>query len=134
MRDGLLHLHDARAVELEQRLMEGIYNKVFSLRSAAPAPEYAFFLDTLVHTVHQQIADCSQSAYKHMPAKDLTAWLGGDAKKTAEFVEERGWEQKDGEVYFNNAGGAGGDKKDAIPAMKVITNALAYATQLERII
>jgi hypothetical protein len=39
------------AIELEQYLMEGAYNKVIHARQSIPAEPYAYFMDLLMHTV-----------------------------------------------------------------------------------
>jgi 26S proteasome regulatory subunit N12 len=38
-------------VDLEQRLMEGSYSKVWNARDEAPAEEYKFFVDSLMGTI-----------------------------------------------------------------------------------
>jgi hypothetical protein len=39
------------AIELEQYLREGAYNKVIHARQSIPAEPYAYFMDLLMHTV-----------------------------------------------------------------------------------
>lgn len=41
----------AHPVDLERRLMEGSYAKVWSARKEAPAEEFAFFVDSLMGTI-----------------------------------------------------------------------------------
>jgi 26S proteasome regulatory subunit N12 len=38
-------------MKLEQYLMEGRYNRMWSLKDSAPAQEFHFFVDTFVDTV-----------------------------------------------------------------------------------
>jgi len=49
----LIHddLYIKHAVELEQSLMEGSYNKVVKNREVVPANEFLFFIDILVDTI-----------------------------------------------------------------------------------
>jgi hypothetical protein len=58
--------------------------------------------------------------------------LGGDAAKVTAFADARGWSIDGGVVRFPKQGGA--KDKTEIPAMRVITDSLKYATELERIV
>jgi len=62
-------------VKLEQSLMEGSYNRVWSSRSVVPAPEYLFFIDILMDTIRNEIASCSEKAYTSLPLSDAGTLL-----------------------------------------------------------
>jgi len=47
----LTHRRGCRQVNLEQRLMEGSYNKILTARSSVPHPLMGFFVDLLAKTV-----------------------------------------------------------------------------------
>merc|ERR1719231_1904579 len=50
--------------QLEQHIMEGSYNKVLSAKSEGVfQKEGMYFMDMLVDTVREEIADCSEKAY-----------------------------------------------------------------------
>lgn len=57
-------------LHVEQCLMEGSYNKVWSSRQNIPAPEYGFFVDILMETIRNEIASCSEKAYEFLPVAD----------------------------------------------------------------
>jgi hypothetical protein len=50
-------------VHLEQYLMEGSYNKVFLLKENVPADAYKFFVEELLLTLREEIAEGIEKAY-----------------------------------------------------------------------
>lgn len=55
--------------------MEGAYNKVFLARSSVPAPDYLYFVDLLVETIRDEIADCCASSYATLPLAEAGRML-----------------------------------------------------------
>ena len=47
-------------IHLEQSLMVGSYNNVLSAKTSMPSPHFKFFMDMLVDTVRDAIAECSE--------------------------------------------------------------------------
>ncbi|CAO3648180.1 unnamed protein product [Mucor hiemalis] len=64
-----------QAVDLEQFLMEGSYNKVWSTRSTVQGEEFMFFYDILISTIRHEIASCSEKAYNYLPLNDASTLL-----------------------------------------------------------
>lgn len=56
--------------------MEGSYNKVLSARQdGLYSQEGMYFMDMLVDTVREEIAECSEKAYGSIAARDLQSLL-----------------------------------------------------------
>ncbi|ORX51716.1 hypothetical protein DM01DRAFT_1307498 [Hesseltinella vesiculosa] len=122
-----------QAVDLEQFLMEGSYNKVWSSRGSVKGEEFLFFYDTLISTVRNEIASCSEKAYDSLPLQDAATLLFlNNTQELMSFANERGWKINPAEqiIHFT------ADDKDAveIPQEQIITRTLAYARELERIV
>ena len=75
--------------QLEQHIMEGSYNKVLSAKQDGQyAKEGMFFMDMLVDTVRDEIAECSEKAYASIKLADLQALLMlGSEAELREFAE-----------------------------------------------
>jgi len=118
-------------LQLEQRLMEGSYNKVLSARGQMPVKRFGFFMDMLVNTVRDKIAECAEKAYETFPLEDAASLLMLDSKNAInEYGTKRKWQLHDGVISFPR-------KKDDsldIPSHALIRQTLAYATELERIV
>ncbi|KAI9316438.1 cornichon protein-domain-containing protein, partial [Dichotomocladium elegans] len=133
-----------QAVDLEQYLMEGSYNKVWNTRSTVRGEEFMFFYDILINTIRDEIASCSEKAYDSLPLQDASTLLflkntqellsfAQKAKKHINvYRKQRGWKVHPGDqiIYF------GSEDSDAveIPQEQIITQTLTYARELERIV
>ena len=118
--------------QLEQHIMEGSYNKVLSAKQeGAYAQEGMFFMDMLVDTVRDEIAECSEKAYASIGLADLQSLLMlGNQDELREFAETRGWVMQDGKVTFASST----DKVQKLPSTELIQQTLSYAKELERIV
>ncbi|KAI9487016.1 MAG: cornichon protein-domain-containing protein [Benjaminiella poitrasii] len=121
-----------QAVDLEQFLMEGSYNKVWSTRSTVQGEEFMFFYDILISTIRHEIASCSERAYEYLPLNDASTLLFlRNTEELLNFANERGWKVNPAEqkVYF------GSEENDVveIPQEQIITRTLCYARELELI-
>jgi len=118
--------------QLEQHIMEGSYNKVLSAKQdGLYAKEGMFFMDMLVDTVRDEIAECSEKAYASIALKDLqTLLMLGSEAELREFAETRGWATQNGNVTFSGSS----EKVAQLPASKMIQQTLSYAKELERIV
>ena len=69
--------------------MEGSYNKVLSAKQDGQyAKESMFFMDMLVDTVRDEIAECSEKAYASIKLADLqTLLMLGSEAELREFAE-----------------------------------------------
>ncbi|KAG0267639.1 hypothetical protein DFQ27_008542 [Actinomortierella ambigua] len=121
------------AIKLEQSLMEGSYNRVWSSRQVVPAAEYLFFIDILMGTIRNEIASCSEKAYTSLPLKDAgTLLFFTDMGDILNFAKERNWKVNPAEqkAYFHSSA----DEKVTIPAEQIIKQALFYARDMDRIV
>ncbi|KAF8055596.1 peptidyl-prolyl cis-trans isomerase [Scenedesmus sp. PABB004] len=121
-----------RAVQLEQWLMEGAYNKVLAAGAALP-PECAFAVEQLSATVRGEIASCSEASYAQLGLGDAQKLLMlGSRKETEAYAEEHGWAIAGDVVTFPRAAGGGDGGAEA--HLGLINHALAYTKELERIV
>lgn len=78
--------HIKYAINLEQCLMEGAYDKVLKSKHDLPSSEYyTYFIDQLASTVRGEIASCCEKAYERLKvseARDLMLF-----ERDAEVVE-----------------------------------------------
>jgi len=128
-------------VNLEQRLMEGAYNKILVARSAVPHPLMAFFVDELARTVRDKLAECAEKAYESFPVADALTTLSFASKpELLEYAKKRGWDvtPKDLILFPAHHGAAAQvvakQKALEIPSLLLIKQTLGYATELERIV
>ncbi|KAK9829073.1 hypothetical protein WJX72_003760 [[Myrmecia] bisecta] len=122
----------SHAINLEQRLMEGAYNKVLEARRNVPHESYTYFMEKLLTTVRDEIAGCSERAYAHLALPDAKKLMLFDSDQQAlQYAQERGWAVKDGKVFFQMQE----DKQASdLPALDLINHSLTYARELERIV
>jgi len=125
-------------IQLEQYMMEGAFNKVLAAKNEVPAQEYSFFMQQLMQTVQNGIADCCTQAYDHLSVQEAQRILGLTSQDQLNaFSTERNWRivQANGEqrVFFKSED-AGGNQHNQIPSEKLIKQTLQYARELERIV
>lgn len=119
---------------LEQYIMEGSYAKITETGSKPPHPSFDFFLSILMSTVREEIAACSERAYRHisLPVMKKLLSLGSDADVQS-FAKEHDWRIVGDAIHFTDA-----DEKppsmDQVPSMDLIKRALFYAERLEQIV
>jgi len=123
-------------IQLEQYMMEGAYNKVLKAKDNVPHESYSFFMEMLMGTVRNEIADCLQKAYNVISVKDGQKLLGfSNPKQFESYLTKRNWT-----ITTNNHGidevtfKVEAETKPEIPSMKLIQQQLHYASELERII
>ena len=123
--------------QLDRHLMVGSYDQVLQAAAHPPVPYYSFFLTSLLETVRMNIGECVAASYKKLTlsaAKEILMFSTNE--ETLEFISVNypSW----------SIGGGGGDEIDlqeqkgsrseGIPSVKLISQTLAYATELERIV
>merc|ERR1719231_858532 len=120
--------------QLEQHIMEGSYNKVLSAKTEGVfQKEGMYFMDMLVDTVREEIADCSEKAYASIKAADLQGLLMfSSPKELSDFAEQRGWSVEGSVVSFSKMEDEAPAQK--LPSTQLIQETLAYAKELERIV
>ncbi len=124
-------------INLERQLMVGSYDEVLKAGTHVPDPSYKFFMDNLLQTVRDSIADCVEVSYKTMKIGDAVSMMKFDSREELlEYIQDcrDDWIVDDvsGELCFQppSAGATASD----IPSKKLIAQTLSYATELERIV
>lgn len=121
-------------VHLEQSLMVGSYNNVLSAKATMPSPHYGCFMDMLLDTVREAIAECSEVAYTTLSLKAAREMMifESEAELLAYVADNRPeWLVADGAIHFE---GVKSKKVQEIPSMRLIAETLSYATEIERIV
>ena len=115
-------------------MLQGSYNKVLSAKNEGVfQKEGMYFMDMLVDTVRDEIADCSEKAYASIKAADLQGLLMfSSPTELAEFAEGRGWSVDGAVVSFSRMEDEAPAQK--LPSTQLIQETLAYAKELERIV
>lgn len=126
-------------INIERQLMVGSYDEVLQAfqSSNIPDPSYQFFIDNLLQTVRDSIADCVEVSYKSLKMKDAIHIMKFDSMEgLVDYVKEcrDDWivDEKNGELCFQVVDT--GNKASDIPSNKLIAQTLSYATELERIV
>lgn len=129
--EGMTVPHVASAVQLEQWLMEGAYNKVLTAGKSLP-PECSFAVEQLSATVRDEIASCAEASYPSLKLADAQVLMMlASRKETEEYAKQHGWAIEGDVVHFNKAAAA---DATAEQHMRLINHALLYAKELERIV
>lgn len=122
-------------INLERQLMVGAYDQVLSALSHVPDPSYTFFMENLLQTVRDSIADCVEVTYKTMTIQDALIMMKLDSKQQLlDYVQESrdDWIIQNEEIVFQPP--PSGSKASDIPTTKLIAQTLSYATEMDRII
>mmetsp|Transcript_1489 Transcript_1489/g.2139 ORF Transcript_1489/g.2139 Transcript_1489/m.2139 type:complete len:264 (+) Transcript_1489:90-881(+) len=127
------NLYIKHAIELEQYLMEGAYNKVIGARKDIPAESYTYFMDLLMLTVRDEIAHCVEKAYPALSLAAAKALMSFDTESNVrEYANTRGWILVNDILQFEQEKQEPSAKD--IPSHHMINQALGYAKELERIV
>ena len=122
-------------IQLERQLMVGSYDEVLNATARIPDASYEFFMDNLLQTVRDSIADCIEVSYKTLKVQDAMIMMKFDTSDQMRvYIEEcrDDWLIDDDLLCFQPP--VVGSKASDIPSMKLITQSLTYATELERIV
>lgn len=122
-------------ITLERQLMVGSYDEVLNAGTNVPDPSYNFFMENLMETVRDAIADCVEVTYKSLKLTDAVSMMKLDSvEELHEYVQEKrdDW-LVEGDVLTFQPPPVGSKAAD-IPSMKLISQSLSYATELERIV
>jgi 26S proteasome regulatory subunit N12 len=137
----LLTEHDAVTpfvsfpIQLERQLMVGSYDELLSAHARIPDASYAFFMDNLLQTVRDSIADCVEVSYKSMKTADAMTMMKFDSpQQLIDYIEEcrDDWIVEGDTICFQPP--PTGSKATDIPSLKLIAQSLSYATEMERIV
>jgi 26S proteasome regulatory subunit N12 len=139
-RSATSHPAIAYVLRLEQYLMEGSYAKITaacdpSPAAARPDPAFSFFGAILMGAVRDEIAACSEKAYKTLSvtvAKELLSF--SDDADIRTFADAREWTIcSDGVISFEDDN-TDVPTMDQVPSMDLIKRTLGYAKELESIV
>ena len=122
-------------IHLERQLMVGSYDEVLAANARVPHASYGLFMDHLLTTVRDSIADCLEVAYKTMSLDDAVKMMKFASRdELAAYMEEcrDDWIVEGGSLCF--APPPAGRKADDIPSKKLIGQTLSYAAEFERIV
>lgn len=122
-------------ITLERQLMVGSYDEVLNAGSHVPDLSYQFFMENLLQTVRDSIADCMEVSYKTMKIKDAMTMMKFDSpQQLMEYMEDcrDDWIVEGDSLCFQPP--PTGSKASDIPSMKLISQSLSYATEIDRII
>eukprot|EP00761_Pharyngomonas_kirbyi_P009889 gb/GECH01009907.1/.p1 GENE.gb/GECH01009907.1/~~gb/GECH01009907.1/.p1 ORF type:complete len:262 (+),score=68.39 gb/GECH01009907.1/:1-786(+) len=123
--------HIKQAIQLELYLMEGSYTKLRNAHSSVSDSESKVLLEVLMETVREEIADCSEKAYKFLTLQQAAELLMFSSENDLkEYASSRGWGISNGLIHF----GKDQSKDDTLHTHEVILETLSYAKELERII
>jgi 26S proteasome regulatory subunit N12 len=120
-------------IALERKLMVGIYDEVGQI----PDASYQLFMDHLLQTVRDSIADCMEVAYQELPLEDAAKLMKFNSKEELlEYVpaERADWMMEPGDDKLTFAPPPSLHAASDIPSMDWIQQSLTYATEMERII
>lgn len=118
---------------LEQYLMEGRYNKLFSAKGNAPSPCYSFFIDILLDTVRNEIGACLEKAYERISVQEAGKRLNLTSKDAVQaFGKKRNWNL--GPDSFYHFSSETPKAKEPIPSVELAEMAISYARELEMIV
>lgn len=125
----------AFTIALEQNLMVGTYNEVLQAKSNMPSPEhFDFFMGRLLDTVRDTIAECAEVSYESLSldaAREMMMFDSADDLVRFIQTSHSEWRVADSRIYFEAAQQQRGRE---IPSVRLLTENLAYATELERIV
>ena len=114
--------------------MVGSYAEVMAEVAHPPFDSYSFFLKSLLETVRLNIGECISAAYRSVTvagAREILMF--NSVEETKEFIKEYHPEwHLDGDTI--HVQGQKGSKSDEIPSMRLISQTLSYATEIERIV
>jgi len=113
--------------------MEGAFKRIWNARADVPSETYISFMDILMETIRDEIAECSEKAYQQLPvAEAQRLLLCSSLKQLQDYADKRGWVESKGAFHFKPL--ANIQPKAEIPSMQLIHETLSYAKELERII
>ncbi len=122
-------------IQLERQLMVGSYDEVLNAGLHVPDPSYRCFMDNLLLTVRDSIADCMEVSYHRLRLSDAVTMMKFDTQQALmEYLEENrdDWIVEGDYLCFSPP--PSGNKASDIPNTKLIAQSLSYATEMERIV
>ncbi|TRY52979.1 Uncharacterized protein CTYZ_00002585 [Cryptosporidium tyzzeri] len=129
--------------KLELYLLDGNYSKIMQMESTIPTPDYQIFFKELINTCREKVAKCIECSYDKISIDQLKCMMRFSTnEELISFINEMSpnfnkeqanssniqWKLIDNAVYFEKKTSSSSNNLD------LISNALGYAIELERII
>lgn len=129
--------------KLELYLLDGNYSKIMQMQSTLPTPDYQIFFKELIDTCREKVAKCIECSYDKISIDKLKSMMRFSTnEELISFINEMSpnfnkeqvnssnvqWKLIDNAVYFEKKTSSSSNNLD------LISNALGYAIELERII
>lgn len=130
----LKHPAIAFCTQLDQHLMVGSYDQVMSAAANPPIPHYHFFLKSLLETVRINITEClaaSSTSINVQSATNILMFNSMDETKQYLSAYCPTWVISGDNIQVPLSKAL---KSEGIPSLKIISQTLTYATELERIV
>ena len=128
------------SIELEQRLMDGAYNKIVeeSVNGEIPDESFKPFANRMSKTARDEIVNCIEKSASEITLNNLARLLilDHDKNEAMKYAMERGWNldaSRLEETFVFSDAQAVPSSKD-IPSNEMISRALLYSRELERIV
>jgi len=121
---------------MEQNLMVGAYNKIIQTKSSIPDPAFEVFVNILVETVRDDLAECTEKAYHSISlAYAKQVLMIDDSQALKQYCESRGWILAAGDrVVFRPEEKPRTTLESTVPLLEIMKRTVAYAKELERIV
>lgn len=122
-------------ITLERQLMVGSYDEVLKAHLHIPDSSYSFFMENLLLTVRDAIADCMEVSYQEMKLEDAMRMMKfSSLQELQEYIQDArdDWIVEGDSLCFQPP--PTGSKASDVPSLELISQSLTYATELERII
>lgn len=121
-------------VGLERQLMVGLYDDVLVQKS--PHPAFGVFMELVVATVRDAIADGLEVAYKSLTKPQAAALLKCSEQELEEYIQEHrdDWVVDENSMESNKLTFQPPAGNPELPAEEWMQQSLTYATEMERII
>uniref|UniRef100_A0A2P2I054 26S proteasome non-ATPase regulatory subunit 8 n=1 Tax=Hirondellea gigas TaxID=1518452 RepID=A0A2P2I054_9CRUS len=122
-------------VAMEQYLMEGAYNKIYLAKGEVPAEGYKFFIEELLATIREDIADCLENAYERIRPDDIGRMLYlNDTDEIKAYCKQRGWtSDSSGYLVFSSSSKAQVEDLK-MPSSTLAEQMISYAREMEQIV
>lgn len=120
---------------------EGNYTKVLDAKMNFPAPEFEFFVNRILDTIRFEIASSSEQAYTSLSTSSACKLLMLNSEQELNgFLQQFTSSQEDPQFIWKISGNELSfkpkvqAKTNEIPHYELMTQALNYAIELERIV
>lgn len=124
-------------IAVERKLMVGIYDEILSM--TLPDQSYQFFMNQLVSTVRDAIADCMEVSYATLTlqqAAEIMKFDPTEIQDLKDYIEtaREDWIVEGEVITFQPAASGAAVTAQDIPSQQWIQQSLTYATEMERIV